>query len=154
MITIRVQDYQIEMAKSMRDEFDLQKTYNKFVCNHNWIGVLGEIVLNDWLVFNHKQFEWIDFIKNQWTDPDFIISGKSIDLKTSYGNTLNITRPKFDIYISARLSKCNNFLVVHSYLTKKELEVLILNGRAEPMNGYYKIKQCDMNHVEELEVFK
>ena len=52
---------QLLAAKKQQQEFDAQKTYNKFKCDTNYVGLLGEMVLNDYLKEQGVDFKWVKF---------------------------------------------------------------------------------------------
>ena len=52
---------QLLSAKKQQKEFDAQKTYDKFKCDTNYIGLLGEMVLNDYLEAEGVDFKWVKF---------------------------------------------------------------------------------------------
>ncbi len=62
-LTIPISLEQLLSAKQQQKEFDAQKTYNKFKCNTNYIGLLGEMVLNDYLEAEGIDFKWVKFNK-------------------------------------------------------------------------------------------
>ena len=112
----------------MIKEFDKNKTYNKFVCNNNYIGILGEIVLHKHLNNQRKEHVWLYFNKgekNTTQDPDFIINGQSIDLKTTTGIDMWTQQPKHDIYIHAIINKENTILTLSSFTTKEQIKAMI-----------------------------
>jgi len=119
---------QLLAAKKQQEEFDAQKTYNKFKCKTNYIGLLGEMVLNDYLTENDIDFEWVKFNKQGWNDPDFIIGGQTIDLKTTFSDVMWIQDEKFDIYLYAQINKGQNELTLKGWLPKEEITKSKENG--------------------------
>ena len=87
---------QIAWAKKEQAKFDAQKTHNKFKCSTNYIGLLGEVVFDQFLKDYGIEYKWIKFTKKGWKDPDFIIKNKSIDLKTTFSDSMWIQQEKFD----------------------------------------------------------
>lgn len=121
-LRLNITEEQVEEAKQQQTIFDAQKTYNKFECKTNYIGLLGEMVFNDYLKNAGVDFEWVKFNKQGWNDPDFNIGGKSIDLKTTFSEVMWMQKPKFDIYIYGHLNKEENCLVLKGWLTKEEIK--------------------------------
>ena len=68
MIKIPINPEYIEWAKEETRKFDAQKTYNKFECSRNYIGVLGERVLHEWMDSFKIPHEWIEFNKMRWEE--------------------------------------------------------------------------------------
>ena len=112
---------QLLAAKKQQKEFDAQKTYNKFKCDTNYIGLLGEMVLNDYLEGEGVDFKWVKFNKQGWNDPDFIIHERSIDLKTTFSDVMWIQEEKFDIYLYAQINRDQNELTLKGWLPKEEI---------------------------------
>jgi hypothetical protein len=144
---------EVSEAKRITKEFDAQKTYNKFVCNTNYIGLLGETILTKYLISQHIKHEHIEFVKKGWNQPDFIINGKSIDLKTTYSDSMWFQEPKYDIYIYSRMSNDDSSLEVIGYVTKEDMIKYKQDGTANAVtrNGRtdYVIKQKDMRLIGE-----
>jgi len=113
---------QLLSAKKQQKEFDAQKTYDKFKCDTNYIGLLGEMVLNDYLEAEGVDFKWVKFNKQGWNDPDFVIDNKTIDLKTTFSDVMWIQKEKFDIYLYAQINKGQNELTLKGWLSKEEIE--------------------------------
>jgi len=121
-IEIDINPFEVLIAKKMIKEFDETKIFNKFVCKTNYIGLLGEIVFKRYLKEHNIEHEWIKFIKQNWNTPDFIIGGKTIDLKTTYSADMWVQQPKFDIYLYAQISKDDTLLTIKGWVTKSYLE--------------------------------
>ena len=130
MIQINVLPKEVEQAKRITAEFDAQKTYNKFECSHNYIGYLGELVLDRYLTDNDISHEWVCFVKQGWTQPDFKINGLSVDLKTSYTSGLWFQRPIYDVYIQAQLNEDNTILTINGCISKELLANAQVSGKA------------------------
>lgn len=128
---IAIKQEEVEQAKKIMAEFDKQKTYNKFNCKTNYIGLLGEMVFNRHLNEQAIKHEWIDFVKQGWNTADFIINGKTFDLKTTYSDSMWYQIPKFDVYIYAQITKDDKFLLVNSWMTKEMLEQAKSSGKAK-----------------------
>ena len=116
---INVRKEEINKAKEVMALFDKHKTYDKFKCNTNWIGYLGELVFDRYLKYNNIKHEWVDFFGEGYDRPDFIINGVSIDLKTSYKDNMWTQQVKHDIYIFAQLSNDNKFINFKGFMTKE-----------------------------------
>jgi len=74
ILIYNIKEKDLNKAKEETKVFDLQKTYNKFVCNHNYIGLLGEMVLDQHLKDKDINHTWVQFTKKGWSEPDFIIN--------------------------------------------------------------------------------
>lgn len=125
MIRIPIEQYEIEWAKEETKIFDAKKTYNKFYCVTNYIGLLGEKVLRKWLMSQRILHQWVEFTKPSWEEPDFIIKGKTIDLKTSMTTAMWIQKPIFDYYLFARVNPDMKELFLISYIKGIKLQELI-----------------------------
>ncbi len=104
-LILYINDSQVQKAKNEQKKFDSQKTYDKFKCKTNYIGYLGELVFNEYLKTTPHKFEWVCYTKKSWKNPDFIINGKSVDLKTTFSDSMWIQNEKFDTYIYAQINK-------------------------------------------------
>jgi len=113
---------QIKKAKLEQNKFDIQKTYDKFKCDNNYIGLLGEIIFNEFLKRKDYHFKWLDFIKQKWDEPDFIINNKTVDLKTTFSDSMWIQQEKFDVYIYAQINKTEDVLSIKGWLTKENIK--------------------------------
>lgn len=136
-----------EVIKAKRDIklFDEQKTYNKFNCSYNYIGLLGEMVLHRYLKENNIEHEWIEFIKKGVCQPDFIINGRTVDLKTSRTNALYVQeRNPHDIYLAAQIDKDDSVLVVHGWILNKQINKVRKKVDFGSRNGYVIAKK-DIN---------
>lgn len=118
---IEIKKEEVELAKEITSSFDAQKTYNKFNCPTNYIGVLGEIVFDRFLTENGIEHLWVPFIKKDPNMPDFFIKNVAIDLKTTYSDSMWFQEPKFDIYIYAQISSDDKFLYVNNFISKQGL---------------------------------
>ena len=116
---IRIKEREVILAKMRIKQFDRQKTYNKFVCKNNYIGYLGELVLHRYLVEQGVAHQWLPFIKTGTNSPDFVIKGKTIDLKCSSGGDLWLTPySPHDIYILGQITADNDYLDIKGWLTR------------------------------------
>lgn len=118
---------EIAYAKELTEQFDSIKVYNKFKCTNNWLGVLGELVFHKYLELQNIKHEWIKPIKKTWTKPDFIINGKTIDIKTTYSEDLWFQDVKWDYYILAHYSENPTELYYLGYAYKDYLSNYINN---------------------------
>lgn len=136
-------------------EFDAQKTYNKFECSHNWIGYLGELVLEEHFKEIGLVHEWIPFIKQGTADADFLIDGKTYDLKTSYGTSLLIRNAHFDFYVFSRMNKgAEDSLFVIGIISKAKLKRGIREQKwpcvfNDDGSHYFKVPIKDLKPFEE-----
>jgi len=121
-IDIPISLNQISKAKLEQEKFDSQKTYNKFKCDTNYIGLLGEMVFNEFLKTKNYDFKWFEFTKQGWDDPDFIINNKTVDLKTTFSDSMWIQQEKFDVYIYAQINKKEDVFSIKGWLTKDNIK--------------------------------
>jgi len=128
MIIILISPEEVIEAKRLTEQFDKQKSYNKFECKHNYIGVLGELVLHRYLKEQCITHTWVEFLKDSWDKPDFLINDKTVDLKTTRGKEMWFQQPKFDIYIHAVIEEGDELMVLEAYSTSDELNIGILTG--------------------------
>lgn len=154
MITIKISDKEVRQAKRLMKLFDEQKTYNKFTCDTNYRGLLGEMVLDRYLTANNVKHEWVDFCKPSWHEADFIIDGKSIDLKTSVTSGMWFNKVEHDIYVYAQIAPDDSVLYVKSWLTLPELKAAKTDGSAVGKNTHgrdvYVINDHSMLPIEML----
>tara|TARA_R110001599_G_scaffold123981_3_gene296449 strand:- start:32 stop:541 length:510 start_codon:yes stop_codon:yes gene_type:complete len=121
-IRIEIRPEQIIKAKQEQKVFDAQKTHNKFNCNTNYIGLLGEMVFNDYLTTKNFDYTWFQYTKQGWNEPDFKINGKTIDLKTTFSEVMWIQKEKFDIYIYAQINKSQTLLKIKGWLSLEDIK--------------------------------
>lgn len=133
-IRLEILPHHIEQAKAEQAKFDAQKTHDKFTCNTNYIGYLGELVFNDYLKNKSIDYSWNTFTKQGWDEPDFIINGKTIDLKTTFSDVMWIQQEKFDYYIYAQINKNQTLLKIKGWMTKQEITESKYNGNAKVVN--------------------
>lgn len=152
MIKIPIPDDYIEWAKKETDTFDDQKTYNKFQCDNNFIGILGERVLHEWLESLEVPHEWVELIKQQWNEPDFKIAGKTFDLKTTIDTKMWLQNPVHDYYIFSRVNDDMENLILVSYIKKEKLLRLIKKGELESnIREFSTDYQCEISHMKKIE---
>jgi hypothetical protein len=120
-LILAISNDQLQKAKDEQIKFDRQKTHNKFKCKTNYIGYLGELVFNEYLKTTPHQFEWICYTKKAWDSPDFIINGRSVDLKTTFSDSMWIQDEKFDTYIYAQISKDETQMEIKGWLSKQDI---------------------------------
>ena len=120
-LILYINDSQVQKAKNEQKKFDSQKTYDKFKCKTNYIGYLGELVFNEYLKTTPHKFEWVCYTKKSWKNPDFIINGKSVDLKTTFSDYMWIQNEKFDTYIYAQINKDKSKMEIKGWLSKKDI---------------------------------
>lgn len=119
---IKINPREVQLAKLRTKEFDKQKTYNKFVCKNNYIGYLGELVLDRWLTSEGIEHEWVPFIKQGTHSADFIIDGKTIDLKCSTSGDLWLTPyTPHDIYISACIPPDKQYMTINGWVPQSDI---------------------------------
>ena len=158
---ISIRPEELELAIKTTKEFDKLKTYNKFVCKNNYIGVLGEIVFDRFLSEHGVEHKWIDFIKdkqvfqkNIFKYPDFIIDGVSYDIKTTHSRSMWFQKPIHDVYIYIFIDFFNTKLNIVSYASKELLLAAIGSDAVrEVVRGNrkdYVIEPKDMIPIEFL----
>jgi hypothetical protein len=154
MIIIPINPADIKEAKEQQIQFDKQKSHDKFVCSTNYIGLLGEITLHKYLEYNNIEHLWINFIKKDYTKPDFIINNKTIDLKCTYSDSLWIQEPKFDIYMYSQITKDEQFMVIKGVMQGCVLQNSIVDKSAKQVRRGnrvdYVFPQSSMLPVESL----
>ena len=130
MIKIPIDRADIDFAKEETKKFDAQKIYDKTVRRPevNYIGLLGEITFHKWLKKQGIKHKWIEFTKKAWEEPDFIIGGKAVDLKTSFDTKMWIQEPKFYYYIFARVNEDMKYLYVIGIISKRTIDTLMKKG--------------------------
>lgn len=122
MIKLQIPKQYIEIAKTQTVEFDSIKVYEKLQCKSNWIGRLGEIMFASWLTNKDISFDEVPFVKKGFEDPDLIVNGKSIDVKTTFDTKMWLQKPKHDLYIFCRVNEEADSFYIVGYITKKEIE--------------------------------
>jgi hypothetical protein len=122
---------EVKKAKEEIKVFDEQKTFDKFSCNNNFLGVLGEMVFTRWLKENHLPFIHVKFVKKSWDDEDFVIDYKKVDIKTTFDTKMWFQKAIHDIYILSRVNDDLKTLFVLTYITKHRLEKLLSEGKIE-----------------------
>lgn len=120
-IIIHIKQEEVEKAKQISLLFDQQKTHNKFVCHDNYIGFLGELVLDRYLTEKSIPHQWVDFVKDNWDQPDFIIHGNTYDLKTTRSRSLWFTKPIYDYYIGAYIPHGDRYLVLKGMVKRENM---------------------------------
>jgi len=129
LIKIKITKKDIDYAKQQTEDFDKTKLFNKYECDNNYFGFLGEYLFDK--TFSKKiapkfKYEWLGFFRDNWNDPDFIISGKSFDLKTTVGTHLEVQTPKFDYYIFSRINPNEpKDLLLISFISGNKIQRLI-----------------------------
>jgi hypothetical protein len=133
MIIIPVLPEEIERAKTEIVEFDRLKGYDKFICKTNYIGLLGEMVFDRYLTEQGIEHTWIQFTKEGkgFNQPDFIIGGRTVDLKTTFSDTMWFQTPVFDIYIYAQL--IDEVLFIRGWMFREDMVAAKSSGLATPV---------------------
>ena len=131
MIVLPITNYQINKSKDIQNKFNKQKIYDKFKCNNSYIGYLGEMVFNEYLMTTNKEFKWIEYNKKKYDEPDFIIKGKTVDLKTTFSDSMWIQQEKFDVYIYSQVNKELTKLMLKGWLNKKDISHLKENNQCD-----------------------
>jgi hypothetical protein len=150
MIELTITGKELELAKDVTKEFDKIKTYNKFECKKNYIGFLGELKLHQYLTDKKVEHEWIKFLKQGYSEPDFKIENATIDLKTSYSYYMSFRQPIWDIYIFAQINQSDTLLTLKSFTTKKDMLRMIDSGGFPLVNKSYQVYPFNMRDIEEI----
>ena len=157
MIKIQIKNEELVLAKEITKEFDAQKTYDKFKCNSNYIGVLGEMVLERYMAECNMSFSRVPFVKRSWSLPDFVINNKNIDLKTTYSDRMWFQKPRHDVYIYAQISKDDKELTIQGMITKDNLIKAISTGTAKQVTRFNRtdntiepLHMTQLNDIREL----
>ena len=120
-LKLKISPELLKKSKNIQKKFDAQKTHDKFNCKTNYIGLLGEMVFNEYLKKIKAEFEWEEFVKKGWSKPDFVIDEKSIDLKTTFSDVMWMQKERFDIYIYSQINKEETELTLKGWLSKDEI---------------------------------
>ena len=128
MIRLPIPRKFVEHARKKSEEFDAQKTHDKMQCNNNYLGLLGEMMFRKWLVEQQIPFEWEEFVKQGWNDPDFIINGKGIDVKCTFATKMYVQDAKFDYYVFSRVNDNLKEWFLISFIKKTKLSRIIREG--------------------------
>lgn len=91
---------------------------------------MGEIVVDRFLTDKGINHTWVPFNKDisTFNDPDFILFNKTVDLKTTYSDSMWFQNTKFDIYIYSTISDDDSQLYIISYLSSNMLKEFISSG--------------------------
>ena len=133
---IKIHSKEVVKAKADTLAFDKQKSYNKFICKNNYIGLLGEMVLDRYLTEHNITHTWVPFIKTSTSEPDFIINGITFDIKTSYDGRMWVTqKTPHDIYIGAQIKHNNKVMSINGWLTRRGVCVHKLHKNKHTTNN-------------------
>jgi len=119
---MKITAYEINNAKETIRRFDKQKTHNKLDSDNNWIGYLGEKKFKDYISNLNVIYTWNNFLKPDYTKPDFIINGYSVDIKTTYDDALWLQKPEWDIYILGAMERDNSEINFCGWISKQRLK--------------------------------
>ncbi len=133
MIRIPLTPEMVAEAKKEQAKFDAQKTWNKFPSPNNYIGLLGEMALDQHLKSLGLDYEWIVFNKQGWRYPDFKFDELTIDMKTTFDTRMWGQKPKWDIYVMGHLPENKEYLELRGWLTKERIQELM--DKAEASDG-------------------
>lgn len=123
--TFQVEDELIEEAKQYIKEFDKVKSYDKFLYSKNWIGYVGEEIFKRFLMREAIGFEHIKIGTGTPDSPDFIIDGKTFDVKTTQKLRLMTQKPKHDYYVSIFYNETNQTCKIVGFISKEKILKLI-----------------------------
>ena len=104
-----------------------QESYEKHNLTHEILSNKGINIIpalkefNEYLKTTPHKFEWVCYTKKSWKNPDFIINGKSVDLKTTFSDSMWIQDEKFDTYIYAQINKDKSKMEIKGWLSKKDI---------------------------------
>ena len=124
-----ITDKDITNAKKVMQDFDAQKTYEKLECANNWFGYLSEYKFKEYASNLGVVFNWNNFLKPNFDEPDFTINKKSIDIKCTKDFALWLQEPKFDYYVLALISRDEKELSICGWLDKEAIIKLIKNKK-------------------------
>ena len=151
MIVLPITKTQVDIARHTQNKFNKNKIYDKFKCDTAYVGQLGEMVFNDFLKQTGKEFKWVQFDKKNYNEPDFIIKDKSVDLKTTFSDSMWIQQEKFDVYIYSQVNKELDKLMLKGWLYKKDITKLKESNqcdtRARENGTDYIISQSNMKDI-------
>ncbi len=122
---------EIDWAQAEIKKFDQQKTYEKLACNNNWLGLIGELKLHQWLDQHGIYHVWQKFTKQDWDKADFIIANRTVDVKTTFDTKMWVQTPQWHTYILARVNKDLKEIFFVGFITKDDIEYLMQEGVAE-----------------------
>lgn len=153
-IRLEITPEDVEKAKWEQETFDAQKTHNKFACNTNYIGYLGEMIFNDYLQSTNHDYEWLQFTKQEWDDPDFIIGSKTVDLKTTFHPMMWMQKEVHDIYVYAQMANDLSYMEIRGWYSKEEITQMKKMGNYQTVERSgrvdYLFNPLFMNPLESL----
>ena len=160
MISIELTKQDIELAKSEAERFNSFKTWNKYKCCNSWMGFVAERKFNGWLLDNELNFTWFAEKDGYANNPDFLISGLSVDIKTTTKFVMFVdTKIKFDLYVFSRINEQDlKYLYLVGFVTRKDVVKLINAGKCRLIsyadgNKYYEILIEYMKPIEGFAAF-
>lgn len=120
-----ITEFEITKAKEITQKFDAQKTHNKLDTDNNWIGYLGEKKFKDYLSNLNVIYTWNNFLKPDYTQPDFLVSRYTVDIKTTYDEALWLQKPEWDIYILGQIERNHEAINFYGWINNKRLKRLL-----------------------------
>jgi len=126
---------EINKAKSITNTFDSQKIYDKLSSENNWLGWLGEYKFSQLLTSKGITYEWNEFVKADYTKPDFIVNGKSLDVKTTYTDALWIQKSEWDYYILSIIERDLSSICFCGWLDNQTIEKCLKTDKYKVTRG-------------------
>ena len=152
-----INDKQLEQSKEVTNEFDRQKTYNKFGCTNNYIGALGEILFDKLLDCESIEHTHNKLTYSRWGLPPFVINGKTVTVKTTKSAGLWVQSPKFDFTVYAQINDDETQLELKGFVSKNELLKKMCDKTANIVKREnrkdYVFNMKDMESIEDLMYF-
>ena len=146
VVTLKIPEDWIPWAKEKTKEFDEVKGWDKFECDTNWIGILGERLFAEFLRsqgVGHKWHGELDFNQGNFTTPDFTIYTEedfTLDVKTaSHGRDLMFPKeqkPYFDYFVFITLNQEQTEAYIQGYISRKNAvryKKIVGKSRCVPM---------------------
>ena len=89
------------------------------------MGYLGEYKFRQYLISEDIMCVWNEFIKPDYTLPDFNVRDKSIDVKTTYDDALWVQKAEWDFYVLGIMNNTNTEISFVGWIGKRDLEKLL-----------------------------
>lgn len=156
MVKLPIFQREIELAKSKTSQFDSQKVHDKFKCNNNYIGYLGEYLFDKYLTYKRIYHKWFQFVKQDMNTPDFTIGHKTVDVKTTFDDKLWLQNIDHNIYVLINISKDVNTATILGYVDSYDLVKYVENKEyTVVVRGNNKNYVFDKYHLRDIsDLFK
>jgi len=135
MTTLFITPQEVDKAKEMTKSLDDIKIYNKLECNNNYLGWLGEYKFSQLLQMKGITYEWNEFVKADYSKPDFIINNRSIDVKTTFSESLWVQKADWDFYVLAFMERDLSSICFSGFLDKSNIEKYINKDKYKVIRG-------------------